>query len=352
MMNSEWRTFLHTQGAQFSQMDWVNDFGTPIQEQQQVLQTTVMVDLSHYGLIQAQGEEAHSFLQGQFTNDVRAMDEKTSHLSAWCNSKGRIISSFTLFKRHNAYCLLLPKDRVTGTLQRLQGYVLRSKVTLHQACDEYAIIGISGEQSASVIINGLGVEPPTEDHQVVTTDAVTVIKMVGIIPRYVVIAHPGVLQGFWQHAHLPAVSAHAWQLVDILSGYPQVTQVNTEVFVPQMLNYDLLNGIHFKKGCYTGQEIVARLHYLGQLKQRLFLGHIDCEFPPNIHAKLHAPDQERSVGEFVAIQPHPRGGYSALAVVEIAYANDASLLRLNNANKDRFMFKELPYQTALNEAIK
>lgn len=352
MINSEWRTFLHTQGAQFSEVDAVSDFGTPIQEQQQVLQTTVMVDLSQYGLIQAQGEEASGFLQGQFTNDVRAIDEKNSHLSAWCNPKGRVISTFTLFKRLQSYFLLLPKERVAGTLKRLQAYVLRSKVTLTHACNEYAIIGLSGEHSASIILNHLGIEPPTEAHQVISTDTVTLIRIAGIIPRYVIIGHVALLQTFWQQTQLPKVATNAWQLIDILSGYPQVTEMTTEAFMPQMINYDLLNGIHFKKGCYTGQEIVARLHYLGQLKQRLFLGHIDSEFPPNIRTTLHAPDQEQSIGQFVAIQPHPRGGYSALAVMQIAYANAESLIHLNNTNRDRFVIQELPYQAALNETMK
>ncbi len=342
-MTSQWQTYLTSQNAQFDEQGQLQDFGQPVQEQQQVLQTTVFADLSHYALVQVSGNDASQFLQGQFTNDVREVNDIHSQSSSWCSPKGRILVNFRLFKRGDDYYLLLPADCLATTLKRLQMYVLRSDVKLTDVSDSLVRLGISGDQSAQILQTGLGIELPSEDNGVVTAGNVTVIKIAGVMPRYLVIGEADVLQTFCGQQSLPLVGQKAWGLLDILAGYPQITAATADEFVPQMVNFELIGGVNFKKGCYAGQEIVARLQYLGNLKQRMYLGRIQTDSAPAANTALYVAGQEQSVGQLVSAQAHPNGGYAALAVLQIAQA-DASEIHLGSADGAVFSVEPLPYE--------
>lgn len=342
-MTSQWRTYLNSQNGQFDEQGQLQDFGQPVQEQQQVLQTTVLADLSHYALVQASGKDASQFLQGQFTNDMREVNDTRSQVSSWCSPKGRILVNFRLFKRNDAYYLLLPIDCLAATLKRLQMYVLRSDVKLVDVSDSLVRLGVSGDQSAQLLQMGLGIELPNEDNGCVTVGDVTVLKIAGIMPRYLVIGEPDVLQTFCQQQSMPFVGVKAWGLLDILTGYPQITAATADMFVPQMVNFELIGGVNFKKGCYAGQEIVARLQYLGNLKQRMYLGRIQTDSAPAAGAFLYVAGQEQSIGQLVSAQPHPQGGYAALAVLQIARA-DAPAIHLGSAEGALFSLEPQPYE--------
>lgn len=348
MISSEWQTFLQTQGAHFNAAHQIQDFGLPQQEQEQVLQTTVLSDLSHYGLIQVSGADASQFLQGQFTNDVREIKDNYSQSSAWCSTKGRILVNFRLFKRHEDYFLLLPHDSVENTLKRLTMYILRSAVRLTDVSTQLLRIGVSGENSVEILQQSLGVELPAAKNETLTSGPVTVLNISDQIPRYIIVTDFNTMQSLWQQCPLPKVGPSAWDLLDILAGYPHISAHIADAFVPQMVNYELLGGVNFKKGCYAGQEIVARLQYLGNLKQRMYLGRIktkaDCPAPGS---NIYAPNNTQSIGQLVNVQPHPMGGCAALAVLQIAHAEIASSFHIGCADGPIFQLETQPYELAV-----
>ncbi len=341
-MIESWLQFLKAEGAQFTGST-LSHFGQVVEERQHAFHQNVITDLSRLGLIKVSGKDAQTFLQGQFTNDVSQVTDTQSQLSAWCNAKGRVLINFLLFKYHDVYYLLLPDEHVLNTLKRLQLYVLRADVNLENAGEQLLRIGLSGERISSLLQEQLF--PPTEINQCVSADNILVIKIHGIQPRYIMLSDFDHLKSFWQTAtakNIRLVGTSAWVLLDILSGIPKVLLETTESFVPQMLNLQAIGGINFKKGCYVGQEVVARMKYLGRLKRRLYLINIEAEFPPLPGELLFLTHNDsESIGKIVNAQPHPDGGIVALAVIMIEHADKD--LRLNSAEGFPIKLLELPY---------
>lgn len=340
-MTTSWIQYLQQTGAQIDNNIALH-FGHPDQEQQQALSGDIIADLSYLGLIQISGSEAEKFLQGQLTNDVRQVTTEQSQLSAWCSPKGRILVNFRLFQRDNAYYLLLPQDSLEATLKRLQMYVLRADVKLEAASDRLPCVGIAGANSTQILTNCLGKAPPTEVNASVTIDQSTIICLPGRQPRYLILSET--LPDFWQCATQSALptGAAAWQLLEILAGLPQVVPATADEFVPQMVNYQALGGINFKKGCYTGQEVVARMQYLGSLKRRMYLVQIDTPTPPQPGDSLYVKTSEQSVGKIVNASLHPEGGTIALAVIQINHAENDEI-HLHNPQGNRLQLLSLPY---------
>jgi len=304
-MTKEWK--LHLQE---------NNAHTPIRFGQ--ADEDAIADLSsHFGLIKVSGEDAEKFLQGQFTNDVRQVTDSRSQLSAWCSAKGRIIVNFRLFKRDNAYCLFLPQESIATTLKRLRMYVLRAAVKLEEATKEVCV-GIAGSNSTQILKDCLGFAPPSEINGCLTQDQVTVLQIPGIQARYLVFTEnpQKIRQCAAKTAQVAGVDA--WQLLDILAGLPQIMPATSESFVPQMVNYEALGGVSFKKGCYTGQEVVARLQYLGSLKRRMYLAKIETASLPQPGDEVYVGEQ--NVGKVVNAATHPDGGVVALVVIQISSA--------------------------------
>ncbi|MDM8569992.1 hypothetical protein QUF50_10900, partial [Thiotrichales bacterium HSG1] len=238
------------------------------------LEVDEITNLSYLGLIEVTGADAQQFLQGQFTNDVTKVDAQHHQLSAWCNHKGRIIVSFHIFQHAGAFYLLLPQESLASTLKRLQMYMLRSAVKLKDASNDLVRIGISGVNSQKTV-KDYWFEPPTEVDTSLTDGSTTVLQIAGIMPRYIVISKT-------MPDSFPTVSVNTqtWQLLDILAGLPMIGLATTEKFIPQTVNYQQINGISLNKGCYSGQEVIARVHYLGKPKSKLYLATIDsCELP-------------------------------------------------------------------------
>ncbi|MDY6993768.1 MAG: folate-binding protein [Pseudomonadota bacterium] len=275
----------------------------------------VVADLSTYlGLIKVSGADAAAFLQGQFTNDVHQVTPTQSQLSAWCTPKGRILVNFRLFLREDSYYLLLPQASIEATLKRLRLYVLRAQVTLEVV--PLIAIGLAGEQSAELLTSCVDIPLPATADASITERPFTVLQLAG---RYLIVAEAQPLHTLWSclAAQATPVTAASWQLLDILAGMPQIVPETADTFAPQMLNWQLLGGVNFKKGCYSGQEIVARLHYLGNLKQRLYLAQMDSTVLPAAGTALYVNDSEHSVGQIMNAQIHPDGGIRLLAVLNI-----------------------------------
>lgn len=346
-MTKHWTQYLQQAGAQF-EAHTILHFGEPLQEQQQALHGNIITDLSFLGLLEVSGNDAEKFLQGQFTNDVRQVNHQCSQLSAWCNSKGRVIMNFRLFKRGGSYYLLLPRRCLDMILPLLQKYILRANIKMTDVSATLPRFGIAGPHSTRIVADCLGQIPPLEVDSCITVDDITVLTLHGLQPRYVVLdKETATLKDWWQCAATRArpVGTAAWKLLDILAGVPQISPATTDKFIPQMLNLPALAGVSFKKGCYVGQEIVARTQYLGTLKRRLFLIRIPILAIPQPGDLLYASTADQQVGEIINAQVHPEGGIVALAVIQMSYAQSGDV-HWHDAEGEQVQLLDLPYPVA------
>ena len=341
MMIEQWQAYLQQHGAQFEEQV-VLHFGSPELERQAALSGNILTDLSDYSVIKVSGSDATKFLQGQLTNDIGQVNVNQSQLTAWCNPKGRVIVNFRLFKRQDAYYLFLPQAGVEMTLKRLRMYILRSAVQLTDVSEQLIRLGIAGEESTALIAANLNCTLPTTINASLTLDTTTVIRVPGISPRYLLFTEtPQTLWSQLAQAARPVGTA-IWQWLDILAGLPQIIPAISEEFVPQMINYALIGGISFKKGCYTGQEIVARMQYLGTLKRRMYLARIDSTSLPQPGDALYVSSEAESIGKIVNAQWHPQGGVVVLAVIQITHAQQDKIY-WPTANGDQLQYLDLPY---------
>ncbi len=340
-MNQTWLTFLQTQGAVVEDGQ-VRHFGDPVAERKATAEDTVLVELSALSLIRARGADALTFLNGQLSNDVRRVDEAHSQLAAWCNPKGRVLALLRVLRRGEDYHLQFPGALQETVLKRLRMFVLRAKVTLENADDELVTFGVAGPRAETLLRETFG-ELPGEANGCVTRENVTVLH-VSTTARFMVIAPTDVARELWQRLRTRArpVASDRWTWMDIGAGLPQVHPETSEAFVPQMLNLELLGGVDFKKGCYPGQEIVARLHYRGGLKQRMVRAHVETDAAPGM--PVYAPDLPgQATGAVVAAAPAPAGGCDLLAVIHLGSVA-AGTVRLGDEHKGaKLTLLPLPY---------
>jgi tRNA-modifying protein YgfZ len=285
-------------------------------------------DLSHYGLIRVSGEDAEAFLQGQLTNDVRLVTEAHSNLAGWCNAKGRMIVNFRCFKRDGDYYLQTPGEHIELVLKRLGMYILRSQVSLGDASDELVRIGLSGNCSESLLAEDFE-NLPERANEMVQTGTRTLIRLPGTLPRFEVIGPEGEIEALWQKAETRArvAARDFWALQEIRAGVPTVFEETRESFVPQMMNMQLVDGVSFTKGCYIGQEVVARMQYLGTLKRRMYLAHVETDNPPKPGDELYSTGSVSGQGTGKVVDARTSdNGYDLLAVIEVASAQNGEVL--------------------------
>ena len=344
-IQQEWRTFLAGRGAVFEN-DQVKHFGQPDEERRRAENHDILTDLSHLALLQAQGADAQSFLQGQLSNDIRMVSATQAQLSAYCNPKGRMFAIFRIFQRHDSYYLQLPAALADATLKRLRMFVLRSKLTLGHTPDELLRIGLSGPNAPRLVQEAVGFVPSSVN-ETSTRDDTTVLRLPGPLPRFELLAPRQRMETIWTGLARNATPAGAgpWAWLDLKAGVPTVLPATVEEFVPQMVNLELLGGVNFKKGCYPGQEIVARMHYLGRLKQRMFLAHVENGAKPQPGTPVFAPDfPGQSAGTVVSAELAPAGGYDLLAVIQLSSVQRGEI-HLATAQGPLLILSELPYVT-------
>ena len=303
-------------------------------------------ELAHWGVIRAIGEDAVKFLQGQLTQDVALMGLSDAHLAAFCNAKGRMQASFIVFKRKNEagvdeILLVCSKDILAQTLKRLSMFVMRAKVRLSDASAEFAVFGLVGSAIESIA----------------TSNRIYWDK-VDFDTRNVIFLYPGAGQprALWcapagtLAPAGPALPAGVWEWLDVQSGIAMITQPIFEAFVPQMLNYESVGGVNFKKGCYPGQEVVARSQFRGTLKRRGYLVH--CSDEPVVGQEVfHALDAEQPCGMVAASAASPAGGFDAVVSMQTSAALDADGGRLTLGSGSGAVLTLLPLPYPLLEDI-
>ena len=288
-------------------------------------------ELSQYGLLDASGSDARSFLHAQLTNDIDGLPANRARHAGWCSAKGRLLASFLVVPHEDGYLLQLALDLTGAVAKRLAMFVLRSKVKISDASAEWAQFGLWGEGSESAL-EGIGVEPPAADLQVSRAGKILVVRASAL--RYLLIAPAA------HRAKLAALSGKVdevlWTLEEIRSGRPLVTQATQDQFVPQMVNYERFGAVDFQKGCYPGQEIVARAQYRGQVKRRMVRVRTPVALRPG--QDLYSDDLP---GQASGTVVNAAAG-EALAVVQISTLDKGAAMRAD-ANGAPLEVLPLPY---------
>lgn len=336
-MLREWKTELIEAGGR-EDRDAILHYGDPQAEVVAAASGSVACALTHLGVIKASGPDAASFLQGQLSNDIQTV-QNTSQLSGYCTAQGRLIALFRIMRRGEDFFLLLPQEILAPTLKRLSMFVLRAKVTLSAASD-HALLGLAGP-AASAALRQIGLPAPALP-EVATEGPLQVLAMPGPSSRFIVLGPAEAVRGLWPVAGLTPVGSQAWAWLDIDAGQPTIGSATSEAFVPQMVNLDLLNGINFRKGCYPGQEIVARTHYLGRLKQRMYRASLAGPVPPPGTTLTAANLPGQPAGTVVQAQIGPDGQVDLLAVVQISSHDESEV----SWQETPLRFRELPYPLA------
>ena len=348
---NKWLSFLQSNNARFQSdneaFPLILDFGDVATERQTVLSTQAVVsELSHYGIIQVSGDDADDFLQNQLSNDIKTLDPQHSQLSAHCNAKGRVISLLRVVKLPNGgFYLIVPMDRLGATLKRLQMFVLRSQVQLTDKSEQLALVGYRSNSPVAPLKKYFDACGGTDDCY--TDEGITAVRLSGDPQRLLLITSNENMISLWPQLTEQAIACghRQWMLLDIQNGIPEVFDSNSEAFVPQMLNLHSVNGVSFSKGCYPGQEVVARMHFLGKLKRRMYLAQIqDTQLPP-ISADVVKADDGSAVGKIVNAAMSSDDTATLLLVLQIANENDT--LKLQTAEGPQVQLKELPYSVEL-----
>lgn len=323
---TQWQTFLETQGAAFGD-NRVAQFNSTAS-----LEDTTIMDLSHLGILQLQGDDAVTFLQGQVTNDVKKLDGSHAHYSGYCTPKGRLLAIFLAFAHQGNIYLQFPHELLERVQKRLKMYVLRSKVTIHDASDSLVHFGIAGPQAAA-LLHDAGLPAPDTAYAAGMADDGIVIRMPGETPRFQILTSEENARALWTKLSTKAKPANKdrWDYLEILAGIPEVVTATQEEFVPQMVNLDVIGGISFKKGCYTGQEIVARTHYLGKVKRRTYIARTDTQSAPAIGNDVVTKTGD-VIGKIVrSVTSQPRGHLLLVELRQEVVNNSLDLFWKSNA---------------------
>lgn len=335
-MTTAWTDFLASQGATLD-AGQIRFTATPAAD------ATVVVPLQHLALIRSRGEDSAPFLHNLLSNDVNKLAADAAELNSFNSPKGRMLASLLMWREDDGHLIALSADIQAAMLKKLSMYILRSKAKLSDASAELALIGVSGPQAAQVLANAALPCPDAPRRHVASGQT----RVIGVSADSYLIATPleqapACFEALRQ-AGAAAAGSDAWTLAMIRAGLPLITAPTQEAFVAQMLNYELIGGVSFQKGCYPGQEIVARTQYLGKLKKRMYRVKLEAAQRPAVGADLYAPDfGEQSAGQLVNVAPLADGGFEALAVLQTS-SREAGEVHLGSPDGPRLHFLDLPY---------
>ncbi len=302
-----------------------------------------LAPLPAWGLIAAEGPDAANFLHNQLSNDFALLGQTEARLAALCNAKGRMLASFIGFKRGPEQVLLLcARDLLPQTLQHLQRFVLRAKLRLSDASERFTLWGAVGAAVAT--------ELPVPTWSKLDAGAQTWVRLPAAVglgrallcEETATAASADAPTAAAQAQATPLPPAH-WDWLQVRSAVVLLSQPLSEQLVPQMLNYESVGGVNFKKGCYPGQEVVARSQFRGTLKRRAYLAHCAAAAPTAGQAVYHPGDAEQPCGVVVQADAHPAGGFDALLSLQTSAA-DGQTLHLGAPDGAALALLPLPYE--------
>ncbi|PCI44361.1 MAG: hypothetical protein COB51_10295 [Moraxellaceae bacterium] len=367
-MNPDWQQFLQQNSATLKDGK-VAYFADPDHELSQYQADNLLCDLSHLDLLSITGAEAKLFLQGQLTCDLEQIDESQFQLGAFCNPKGRTIASFRLFRVGDEYLLQTPPQMGAVIQQALNKYIIFSKAETQLNTNQWVCFGLMGAQAQDLLEsaipsltaptnpNGISVcshndtkSDTTNTNTTTNTNAnadfqgVRIIRDFGRYPRYLIIAPAEKAIQLWQQLtpHCTPCGNELWALRDILEGYAQITPTISEQWLPHNLNYQAIQAINFKKGCYTGQEVIARMEYRGKLKTQMFIAYANLSSPPKQGQALINSETGKSQGEIINACRITPDRY-ALLVSLPKEAINSSVYKIDNNESASIKLEAVPY---------
>ncbi|MEO7493920.1 MAG: folate-binding protein [Massilia sp.] len=320
-----------------------SDFGRILQADE--LAAGFIAVVTDQGLIAVTGEDGPSFLHNQLTNDVEHLGLAQARLAGYCSPKGRLQASFLIWRSADTVFLQLPRELQAALQKRLSMFVMRAKAKLADA-SEGKVLLVLGGAAASAALGAVAGDLPASPYAKLDNAHGTVIRLADAFgqPRYQWLTTPeAALDALPRlQATLALGGNQAWQLSQIHAAIPTIGAATQEQFVPQMVNYELLGGVNFKKGCYPGQEIVARSQYLGKLKRRSALVTID-DANAAAGAEVFTPaDPDQPCGMIVNAAPNGAGGVDALVEMKLT-ALEQGEVRLGSAGGAPLRFLPMPY---------
>lgn len=284
-----------------------------------------LYDLSNLGIIAVSGEDASTFLQGQLSGDMNALTDGQYIFSSLNTLKGRCIATLTIIKIEGVIHLILSRDLVSKVIDVLNKYIVFSQASLHNKSDELILFGLSGNLPAS-FASSISTAP-TPSHSMTQAGPQTYLSIPGLFPRYLFISPLEQAELTWLKLNKDAspATSRSWEIADIEAGAVNVNAAISEQFLPHNLNLHLTGAINFEKGCYTGQEIIARMQYRGKLKSQVYL----CQI--NTKATISETDEQlagtsilllqnnttKSIGEIINAVAQAPGTYRALVSLPI-----------------------------------
>lgn len=325
--------------------EWIN-IPTPGNDFEQTAETLAVSVLDDLGTLEISGPDSAKFLQGQLTCNLQDINLQQTSLGAHCTHKGRMVASFTLCQNSESnYLFSLPKETLTNLHKSLGKYIVFSKAKLRDASDDYLTLGISGKLANQHISQLFGSAPAKRFSQLIH-DNILVICISENPFRYLCLIPLAAAKTMWSTltASATLTDEHYWARLNICDGLGEVRQKTIEEFIPQMLNLQILGGISFTKGCYTGQEIVARMQYRGILKKGMY--RVAGEGPAlEANDPLFQKDEAQAIGHLVIVEPVDSNHWEGLAVI----THEASRHAMHTAENKPVTVLPLPYSVQLPE---
>lgn len=350
IMQEQWQTFLNTQGGIFSQGKLIH-FGHPEQELRVIDTHACLTALTEVGILSVAGPDAETFLQGQVTCNVKTISPGKSRLGAHCNLKGRMQSLFSLYvtNQPTQYYLKMPQSMLTFATQSFKKFAIFSKTTFEELSSNLVGIGISGPE-VNALLTQLFPFPALDIGDFIFLniydDTVMICRLPGIGHRYELFANVEVLQKLWLELKksCQVVTPQCWELLDIHAGLPTVYPETIDHILPHHANLSILDGISYDKGCYIGQEIIARMQYRGKIKKHMYRAWIDSDsrFPIPATAVYVPRTSHEPLGLVVRASKAKETGFELLVILDDQYA-DFEDVRLYSADGPKLHRLELPY---------
>ena len=302
--------------------------------------------LTHEGILAVRGPDAGKFLQGQITCNITYLGTSGSSLGARCTPKGRMLSSFRIVSVADGFLLAMSQELLAPQLAELQKYAVFSKAKLSDESAAWVRFGLGGADTA---LQAIGLDLAAEADSVTGNDSLLAIRLSDGRAELWAPAEQAEPLRARLSEQLREASLNDWLLAQIRAGIGQVTGTTRELFIPQMINLQAVGGVSFKKGCYTGQEIVARMQYLGKLKRRLYHLRVASEQPPAPGSELFSPVHRSAVGE-VVLAAASEDGVELLAVLQEDAALDGHI-HLGSLEGLPLDLLDLPYALDSNREI-
>lgn len=350
MNRSQWHQLLLDEGAQFCNNDdnFVNSFGD-----NNPADNAFVTPLLYQSVLSVSGADSNKFLQGQLTCDVNSCTTEQSILGAACNPQGRIYCSFRLINNVSisepGYLLRMRSNILKTSHETLHKYSVFFKTTLEDASDQWLGLGVWGDNAEQLITNTFELsEAPQQAGQAVSGKASIIVRLPGQQPRFECWIQADSIADSWQSLCASATpnSNHPWLLEDIRLGIAEISLPIESTFNPHMVNFQKVDAISFSKGCYTGQEIVARTHYKGKSKRHMLHFSLTGNELLKPGDELQAPDTGKTIATVVSAAQSDLPGdstQSALLVVSADLDNSAPLYLKHGEQKIKATVCPLPY---------